>query len=135
MKKPKHRLSHKQFQINCTAEKQTRNADKWIRTMGMSADRFRSIHIKLLQAQRQAHTIIKEHSDLINPQQLQSLQNFAKRMRNNKSHQTVKPEAATTTLNISSKVNRQLFRQRRQHKQAAPQTSSTTIKQPQRNCR
>ena len=119
MKKPKERLSHKQFQINCTAEKQTRSADKWIRSMGMSADRFRSIHIKLLQAQRNAHTIINQHSDLLNPQQLQALQKFAKLMRNNKSHQTVKPEAANTTLNISSKVNRQLFRQHRQHKQAA----------------
>ena len=120
MKKLKDRLSHKQFQINCTAEKQTRNADKWIRKMGMSADRFRSIHIKLLQAQRHTHTIINQHSELINPQQLQAIQKFAKLMRNNKSHKTVKPEAATTTLNISSKVNRQLFRQRRQQKQAEP---------------
>jgi hypothetical protein len=119
MKKPKDRLSHKQFQINCTAEKQTRSADKWIRTMGMSAKRFQSTNSKLLLAQKHAHTIIKEHSDLISPQQLQCLQNFAKHMRSKKSHQTVKPEAANTTLNISSKVNRQLFRQRRQHKQAA----------------
>ena len=87
--------------------------------MGMKADRFQSTDSKLLQAQTHAHTIIKEHSDLLNPQQLQALQKFAKLMRNNKSHQTVKPEAANTTLNISSKVNRQLFRQHRQHKQAA----------------
>jgi hypothetical protein len=120
MKKPKDRLSHKQFQINCTTDKHTRSADKWIRTMGMSAKRFQSTDSMLLQAQKHAHTIIKEHSDLINPKQLQSLQNFAKRMRSKKSHQTVKPEAATTTLNISSKVNRQLFRQRRQQKQAEP---------------
>jgi len=119
MKKPKDRLSHKQFQINCTADKQTRSADKWIRTMGMKADRFQSTDSKLLQAQTHAHTIIKEHSDLLNPQQLQALQKFAKLMRSKKSHQTVKPTAANTTLNISSKVNRQLFRQHRQHKQAA----------------
>ena len=92
----------------------------WLRDNGITEREFQKYHTILLQAQRNAHTIINQHSDLLNPQQLQAVQKFAKLMRSKKSHQTVKPTAANTTLNISSKVNRQLFRQHRQHKQAAP---------------
>ena len=92
----------------------------WLRDNGITKWEFQKYHAILLQAQKHAHTIINQHSELINPQQLQAIQKFSKLMRSKKSHQTVKPEAAKSTLNISSKVNRQLFRQRRQKKQAAP---------------
>ena len=113
-KKDKDKLNPKQYQMLRVAHKNTIQTDKWLHGTGLDAGTFQSTHIKLLQAQQQAHVIIKHHSKLLTEQQRHTLEHFQHLMHNKKTRKHLKPNAGKSVLNISSKINRQLFRQYRQ---------------------
>lgn len=88
----------------------TLQTDKWLSSNGFDANTFSSTHIKLLQAQQQAHQILNEHQHLLTNEQRRTLENFKTIMAKKRKREKLKPSAAFPILNIASKINRQLFK-------------------------
>jgi type IV pilus biogenesis protein CpaD/CtpE len=89
-------------------------AQKWVSEQGLNPDSFASTDVSQLRAQQQAQIILTQHSDLITRSQRDTLECFVKKMSNKKSRSRLHPRAANVVMNISSKINRQLFNQYRQ---------------------
>jgi hypothetical protein len=89
----------------------------WLRDNGIAVQTFGTTHIRLLQAQQQAHALLTQHSNLLTQNQRTTLETFQHQMAHKKTRIKLKPTAANPILNISSKINRQLFKQ---HKQLTP---------------
>jgi hypothetical protein len=87
-----------------------RNAEtitqNWIRANGMQVSTFNSTPIKLLQAQQQATNLLRNCTALLTTQQVQTLQNFQKRMSHKNTRSKLKPEHAYPVLNIATKIKR-----------------------------
>jgi acetylornithine/succinyldiaminopimelate/putrescine aminotransferase len=119
MKNKKDILTDKQFQINQRSAADTQTANEWLEQTGFNTNTFGTTHIRLLQAQQQAHALLTHHSNLLTHSQRTALENFQKLMAHKHTRNRLKPTAANPILNISSKINRQLFRQHRQLTQAS----------------
>ena len=91
----------------------------WLRDNGISANAFSTTHIKLLQAQQAAHIHLTQNAYLLTQSQRTTLEKFLKLMTHKNTRIKLKPTAAFPVLNISSKINRQLFKQHRQLTQAS----------------
>ena len=105
MKSIKNKLTDKQSQINRRIELDSQLTSKWIAQQGISNKAFNNANITFLKAKKQAHHLIKFHKNLLSESQRKTLEQF-------------KPNQAHNVLNISSKINRQLFKQDRQLTQA-----------------
>ena len=86
---------------------------QWIRNNGMNVAAFNNTHIRLLQAQQQAHTLLTHHGNLLDSTQRTTLRHFQQQMKDKRTRIRLKSSAALPILNISSKINRQLFKQHR----------------------
>lgn len=86
----------------------------WLRDNGIAVNSFANTHVKLLQAQQSAHTILTLHNDLLTTSQIKTLKSFQRTISNKKARAKLKPEHAYPILNISTKVNRQLFKLHKQ---------------------
>ena len=117
-KKPKDILTHKQFQIARQSHIDTLEANEWLEQTGFNSNTFGTTHIRLLQAQQQAHALLTHHSNLLNHSQRTTLENFQQLMAHKRTRDRLKPTAAYPILNISSKINRKLFKHHRQLTQA-----------------
>ena len=102
-----------QYQIRRKETTDTITADKWIAESGLDVITFGSTDIRLLQAQHQATTILQNHINLLTNSQRRTLEYFQKQMAHKNTRIKLKPQAAIPVLNISSKINRQLFKQHR----------------------
>jgi hypothetical protein len=100
-----------QYQIRRQETTDTITADKWIASSGLDIITFGSTHIRLLQAQQQATTILQNHINLLTNSQRRTLEYFQKQMAHKNTRIKLKSQAAIPVLNISSKINRQLFKQ------------------------
>ena len=109
-KKDKDKLTHAQFEILRKQDSDARTTDKWIRSTGLNTATFNKLNPKLLQAQQTAHTLLKQHLNLLTNEQIKIIRNFNRRVRNTQLCTKLKPEAAYQVLNIGTKINRQLFR-------------------------
>jgi hypothetical protein len=116
----KHERHH---QIQQQASADTATANQWIRAQGLDAGSFHSTPIRLLQAQQQAHTLLTQHWALLSTEQRAQLQLFMQQMRCKRTRSQLKPQAANSVLNISSKIHRQLFRQQKFRSQAPHQAN------------
>ena len=114
MKKPKDQLSHSQYQINHKADKDTLTVNKWIGTSGLNIKSFNTTPIKLLQAQKSARELLTQFPQLLTQHQINTLKSFNKLMVCKRTRAQLKPEAAYPILNISTKINRQLFKLNKQ---------------------
>ena len=81
----------------------------WLRDNGIGDKAFCTTHIRLLQAQQAANTLLTQNQNLLTSTQIKALKAFQRKMVNKKIRAKLKPEAAYTVLNISTKINRQLF--------------------------
>jgi len=90
----------------------------WLRDNGIAVQSFGITHIRLLQAQQQAHALLSQHSNLLTQSQRTTLEHFQRAMTNKRTRNRLKPASANPVLNISSKINRQLFKQHRSLAQA-----------------
>lgn len=90
----------------------------WLRDNGIAVQTFGNTHIRLLQAQQQAHALLTQHSNLLITSQRTTLEKFLHQMSRKDKRSRLKPQAAHPVLNISSKINRQLFKQHKQLTQA-----------------
>jgi len=116
--KQKDKLSHKQFQIIRREHIETWATDNWIRNTGLNAETFSTTPVRLLQAQTLAHTLLTQHQNLLSQSQQQALRHFQQLMAQKHTRSKLKPESTHPVFNISSKINRQLFKQHRQLTQA-----------------
>ena len=114
MKKPKDQLSHSQYQINHKADKDTLTVNKWIGTCGLNVKSFNTTPIQLLQAQKTARELLTQFPQLLTQHQITTLKSFNKLMVCKRTRAQLKPEAAYPILNISTKINRQLFKLNKQ---------------------
>jgi hypothetical protein len=109
-KKPKDMLSHKQFQILRHSHIDTWTTNEWLWEQGLNEGTFTNTHIKLLQAQQAAHALLTQHLSLLTATQTQTLKAFQQKMKQKKARAKLKPSHAYPILNISTKINRQLFK-------------------------
>lgn len=86
----------------------------WLRDNGIALKAFNITHIKLLQAQQAAHALLTQNRDLLTINQLNTITEFQHKMSSHKARTKLKPSHAYPVLNISNKINRQLFKQNRQ---------------------
>lgn len=103
-----------QHQIQRNQQRDTQKSDDWLKSNGWNTATFSTTHIRLLQAQQQAHTLLTQNSNLLTEQQRNTLQEFQNKMQTKHIRCKLRPAAANAVLNISSKINRQLFKQYRQ---------------------
>ena len=81
----------------------------WLRDNGIGDKAFCTTHIRLLQAQQAANTLLNQNKNLLTSNQIKALKAFQRKMASKKIRAKLKPESAYTVLNISTKINRQLF--------------------------
>jgi hypothetical protein len=86
----------------------------WLRDNGIAVNSFSTTHVKLLQAQQTAHTLLTQNKDLLTTSQIKTLTAFQRSMSTKKTRTKLKPEHAYPVLNIGTKVNRQLFKLHKQ---------------------
>ena len=125
MKKLKDRLTHKQQQILRKQEKDTLTAEKWIKDTGLNVCAFVKLPVQVQQAQQAAHALLTYNINLLTTEQVQTLRAFQRKVVNKKIRHKLKPASAYPILNISNKINRQLFKQHNQLTQAS--ITATTI--------
>ena len=106
----KNALTHKQFDIQHKSKRDTGLTDWWLRQNGINAQIISDTHSKLIQAQHEAHLLLSNHIDLLNKDQIQALKKFQRKMNTGHIRKKLKPEAAYTVLNISTKVARLMHR-------------------------
>ena len=111
----KHELQH---QIRKYETADTIKANEWLAAAGFNAQTFGTTHIRLLQAQQQAHALLTHHSNLLTQSQRTTLEQFQQAMAHKNTRIKLKPTAANPILNINSNINRQLFKQHRHLAQA-----------------
>ena len=104
------RLTHEQRAIQHKAQRDTGLTDWWLRQNGINAQIIANTHSKLIQAQHEAHLLLSNHIDLLTTNQIKALQNFQRKMNTGHIRKKLKPEAAYTVLNISTKVARLMHR-------------------------
>jgi hypothetical protein len=114
----KDRLTQAQMQLADCAKAKTNEVDAWIKKEGLDVQSFAQTHVQLLQAQRQAHALLSHHSHLLSCDQVHVLEKFQQQMAKMRTRRKLKPSAAIPVLNISTKINRQLFKQYKYLKQA-----------------
>ena len=86
----------------------------WLRDNGIAVNTFSSTHVKLLQAQKSAHTLLTQNLNLLTTSQIKTLKAFQRNMAHKNTRAKLKPEHAYPILNISNKINRQLFKLHKQ---------------------
>jgi hypothetical protein len=103
-----------QHHISQQERKDTLAADKWLAEHGIDTSIVSTTHIRLIQAQRQAHELLSHHNNLLTTEQQRTLKDFQQLMAHKRTRSKLKPTSANQVLNISSKIKRQLFKQHRQ---------------------
>ena len=96
--------------INNCAE---RNTNEWLKANGINPDSFSTTPLLLVQAQRIATNVLKEHGKLLGRNEAASLNNYLKAMNNGKSRKKITNYQAYKVMNIGTAVNRKLFNQHR----------------------
>ena len=86
----------------------------WLRDNGITVRVFNTADDKLLQAQKTAHTLLTQHTNLLTADQIQTIRTFTKLMAHKNTRTKLTPKSAYPVLNISTKINRQLFQQNKQ---------------------
>ena len=86
----------------------------WLRDNGITIRVFNTADDKLLQAQKTAHTLLTQHTNLLTADQISTLSTFTKRMAHKNTRAKLTAKSAYPILNISTKINRQIFQQYKQ---------------------
>jgi hypothetical protein len=84
-------------------------AADWLRDNGIAVKSFSTTHVKLLQAQQTAHTLLSQNFNLLTTNQIRTLKAFQRKMSAKNTRLQLKPEHAYPILNINTKINRHLF--------------------------
>ena len=109
-KKDKDKLTQAQYLILRKEGKDTLTAEKWIKDTGLNVRAFNHLPVQLLQAQHTAHALLTHNHNLLTTEQIKTLRAFQRKVINKKIRHKLKPSSAYPILNISNKINRQLFK-------------------------
>ena len=90
----------------------------WLTENGLKVEGLEGTDIHVLQAQRIAHNVLKQHAELLDKNQAAVLNNFLRAMGTGQGRM-LKPAHAQKVMNIGAAVNRRVFRQYRQLNKAA----------------
>lgn len=94
-----------------TCMKNTDNeTNKWLQQNGINASTFTKTRIKVLQAQKIAHTLLKEHGRLLSQNEAATLNNFLRAANNHKLRDKITDGQCYKVMNIGTTVNRKLFK-------------------------
>ena len=119
MKKQNDILTQAQRQILRKQDKDVLTTEKWIKETGLTVCVFNRLPVQVLKAQQVAHTLLTQNLNLLTPEQIKTLRTFQRKVGNTKNHKNLKSSTAFPILNISNKINRQLFKQHKQLSQAS----------------
>ena len=104
--------------LTYSIQKQTRKDENqtsaWLKQNGISPEHFAETKIYLLQAQKVATNLLKNHAKLLEQNQAQTLNNYLQAMINKNRRNKLTQTQALKILNIGTQVNRKLFKQHRQ---------------------
>jgi hypothetical protein len=101
-------MKHK---YTCPAEKP---ANEWLAENGLCAKQLLKTELVIQQAQIAAHNMSKHHADLLTSQQASLIQNFIKAASHYNTRIRLQKKHGFKILNISTAINRKLFKQHRQ---------------------
>ena len=119
MKKQKDILTQAQRQILRKQDKDVLTTEKWIKETGLTVCVFNRLPVQVLKAQQVAHTLLTQNLNLLTTEQIKTLRTFQRKVGNPKNHKNLKSSTAFPILNISNKINRQLFKQHKQLSRAS----------------
>ena len=105
--------AEQQYQISREAQRDTVQANAWLKQQGINAKTFVDLDVKLVQAQSTAHLMLTDQHYLLTQSQIMTIKKFQQKISNRRIRSKLKPEAAYKVLNISNKINRQIFKQNR----------------------
>ncbi len=94
-----------------TEETTARATDDWLKSVYITPKFLAKTEIatEFLQAQSEAETLLRKFPKYLTKSQSYQLVRFLKRLRNRKQRESMPISAAYAVLNISVKINRQLF--------------------------
>ena len=124
-KNDKDKLTQAQYQILRKNDKDTLTTEKWIKDTGLNVCVFNRLPVQVLKAQQVVDTLLTQNLNLLTTEQIKTLRSFQRKVGNTKNHKSLKPTTAYPILNISNKINRQLFKQHKQLSQS--KITATTI--------
>ena len=124
-KKDKDKLTYAQYEIQRKEGKDVLTTEKWIKDTGITVCVFNHLPVQVLKAQQIAHTLLTHNLNLLTTEQIKTIRAFQRKVGNTKNHKNLKPSTSYPILNISNKINRQLFKQHKQLSQ--PSITATNI--------
>ena len=118
-KKDKDKLTYAQYEIQRKEGKDVLTTEKWIKDTGITVCVFNHLPVQVLKAQQIAHTLLTHNLNLLTTEQIKTIRAFQRKVGNTKNHKNLKPSTSYPILNISNKINRQLFKQHKKLSQAS----------------
>ena len=118
-KKDKDKLAYAQYEIQRKEGKDVLTTEKWIKDTGITVCVFNHLPVQVLKAQQIAHTLLTHNLNLLTTEQIKTIRAFQRKVGNTKNHKNLKPSTSYPILNISNKINRQLFKQYKKLSQAS----------------
>ena len=118
-KKDKDKLTYAQYEIQRKEGKDVLTTEKWIKDTGITVCVFNHLPVQVLKAQQIAHTLLTHNLNLLTTEQIKTIRAFQRKVGNTKNHKNLKPSTSYPILNISNKINRQLFKQYKKLSQAS----------------
>jgi len=101
-------MKHK---YTCPAEKP---ANEWLAENGLCAKQLLRTELEIQQAQICAYNLIKHHADLLTSEQASLIKQFLKAASHYNTRIRLQQKHAYRIMNISTAINRKLFKQHRQ---------------------
>lgn len=101
-------------EITYNIQKQTRKAEQqtanWLKQNGLNVEYFTDIKLHLVQAQKIATNILKNHAKHLGQNEAHTLNNFLLAMRSKKKRAKLTTAQAYKVMNIGNTVNRKMFK-------------------------
>lgn len=92
------------------------NANYWLKKNGIAPENLLELDIGLLQAQRIATKLLKDHAKQMTKDQCDLLNSFLKAMVNKRLRKRLTRNICYRVMNIGTEVNRKSYKQRRHSK-------------------
>ena len=102
--------------LNAQHLKDEQLTNDWLKANGITQTLFNKVQVFQLQAYKQATNILKHNFELLTDKEKDLLINYCAAMLNSRQRNSITKRNTYQILNISTRINRQLFRQYRKIK-------------------
>ena len=96
--------------------KEEQTANNWLKENGITNRLFNKVQVFQLQAYKTAKNILKHNVELLKNGEYEQLISYCKAILNSRQRNSITKRNTYEILNISTRINRQLFRQYRKIK-------------------